>query len=278
MTGAPEVRRSTSEFRRWTTWVGSLSELERVQNLMQKLAQQRSDAELAQLPLLDPPDPDSKDWLKKREYEERAEKRAELERRYIVETRLTTGNQTIEGIFQDIAAEFDYRTFTKLELYLPIHYSVTDKMTVVYQPRRNALGSKPISGVSLWLESKSIGWEKQAMAQISEELDAGRPSWAWLTTWWGTSLSCFFVAASFGLLASAISAKSGHTSSGSLIGMITYGAVLLFALFSGWPLGSLFPPVEIHREGVQPKSTRAIAFIFSVIVVPILISVALNLW
>lgn len=71
------VRRLSSATRRWRTWVGSMSELARVVNLINKLAEQRKQSALSGFPIIEAPD-DTDDWQKVREAERRNESRLDL--------------------------------------------------------------------------------------------------------------------------------------------------------------------------------------------------------
>lgn len=222
---------------------------------------------------------DTDDWQKAREAERRNEIRFDLTKKYDVQCQLITLDEAVTGPFEEIVGEFDYRTYQSLAVEFGQAYGSRDTVRLFIRPRRGVWrGAASGVGVTLFVQSSDTGWTKQVLAQVSDELDHGRPSWAWLYTYWGGMIYVWAVMAALALAANSLSVKLTSFSQLTIIwlAVATASAAGAFMISTAWPLMTILPPVEVHPDGATPRGARSVAFLIGVVVVPVMISLILT--
>lgn len=233
----------------------------------------RQRALLEELPALEFPEESLKDWDKASAARERQREREAITSRLTVTTRLTTPFEHVSGPFDEMAEEFDFRTYTGVDMLLGPEYASGDKIILSIQPRA-ALKEWRDPQVQLRVESGDPGWTKQAVAQLSDEVDLGRPRWGCLFTRWGRNFFNTVVCAA--IFIPGVNLLQTTTSLPSAAILAIWG-VAIFAIswvivWFNFPLKQLLPPVEILPDGASPKGARALAFLFGVVVVPTILA------
>ncbi|GAA3577030.1 hypothetical protein [Kribbella ginsengisoli] len=280
-----ETVRITRRHREWQAWAGSTADLERIAQLMQKLMDQRRDALIAVYerdhPLPTPvgkPDATEEDGRAFYEYLSYQQEVARIERA-INEIRVATGLKVAltdrhadEVIGEaDVLAEFDRRTYQVVKFDGKFPHSAFSERLEVKMERQT-----PLAGLSLQVTSVEPGWAKQALAELSEEIDHGSPWWGFFRTQRGSALfgMLLFILVTIvgGLLLTLVDWKA------SVESWLAPGVAAAFVLgisVSESHRPWLFPSIEIVNEGEKPKGSRVIPFLATLVLTSV-IGIAIN--
>jgi hypothetical protein len=268
---AKEVRRITRRERPWSAWAGSTAELERIGNAMAKLVAARREARIAEMKADEPkaPGPDEYATSRRRDWEGDLRRLEEI----TVRASLVDRNEDeVTGDISAVLAEFDRRTYRKVVFKASYPYTWdSDEVFVVVMKRDN-----PNAGVTLKVTSNDQGWAKQAMAEVSEEIDRGAQWWSFALRPWGAAavnLAVYISVYLTALLIIEIPSKWPSWIEGSGCVVIAFVAGLTFSLTRLWSW--TFPSIEIIPEGEKPKGARAFITFGSLIATAIL-GVAIN--
>jgi hypothetical protein len=131
----------------------------------------------------------------------------------------------------------------------------------------------------------------QAVAQITDEIDRGRPRWDWVYGRAGRALLTLSAIATVSLIIYIVAVHMGELSISEairtrqylLLGLTAAYALLLLLIIPlvtmlGFGLAviqRILPPVEILAAGQSPSAIRAMGYVFGIIVVPSVLAIIL---
>lgn len=187
-----------------------------------------------------------------------------------IEVKLGTKSIEVAGPYDEVMLEFDRRTWDSIEFSGGRRY-IDDERISLKMDRRSELLGRPIT---LNIESVEPDWAAQAMAQVSAEVDNGRPRWSALYSVAGISIAQSVVI----LLPLVILAirMVGPVGAQNIIGPIVAAIFLLFAVvgvgtFSVKLLLGIAPPVEVYPEGGKSAAGQRLVYLLTGVVLPWLI-------
>lgn len=173
------------------------------------------------------------------------------------ETTVTHGDDAVWGGLDRALSELDRRTVTSVSFRITTRIG-EDRLRVelswrdLYYP------------VRLVISSPDPGWAKQAFTSISEEIDKGRPRWAWVCSGWGRSIVTTSSTITFATGVSLLVAPFVHSPTFRL--SIVIGIELVMLVLVGVSQRTyrwIFPAVELIVPGGTSTGSRRFAFIGS---------------
>ncbi|MFG1818531.1 hypothetical protein ACGFIF_32530 [Kribbella sp. NPDC049174] len=282
---ADNPKRITRRHREWQAWTGTTADLERIAKVMSQLMDQRRESLVAKYEAEHPKptapvdeekaaeDVTATVYFELMDYKSAMQQRdAELERLNDVGVRFSLVDNHSDEVIGDPAAvlmEFDKRTYRALTFegrFPPRHYgeSLSIKMN----------RSTPAPGVKFEVESVDPGWAKQAMAEISEEIDHGAPWWGFFRSMLGTVIFnlivYLMVVVTFSLLVDLADWKNKYWIAAAAAGVFVIAMQVVESSFR-----LIFPPVEIVAEGEKPRGARVIPYLVALALAAV-VSVAVN--
>jgi hypothetical protein len=276
---ADPVERMIKRDRTWQVWVGSTADLERIGRLVGKLLDRRRDSLVAEFQQEHPPprDPTALEPGKYVPYGSYAafarDRIRNIDAACALVTSLTDRNGDVtSGNFDAVLAEFDSRNYSEIALkgnFASNYRSSKDLLELHF--RRDAA----TPGVCLHVGSTDQGWAKQALAEITEEIDKGRKWWGVLRTFGGAIFTMAVAAGLVALLSSLLLTVTAWSTPTELWVGVTAtlfaGAITVTALRRQW----LFPPIEVIGEGVTPRGLRVLVWTGGLLITSV-IGVAIN--
>ena len=221
--------RITKRERTWQTWTGSADQLKRIGKAMEKSVYVRRDALIADYNRAHPPpEPvDDKESIGHLKYLDRVREiqrgREQIQAECGLRVSLTEHNRgEVSGPVEAVLAEFDRRTYRELTFEGVFPYRSVGRDELVLQLHR----STPHRAVALTVASSDRGWAKQALAEISEEVDSDKK-------WWGRFRTPFIFAA--------------------------FGAICVMLHITLYLLFALLPWSELARAAVASACVAALA-------------------
>lgn len=230
-----DLKRRTVRRRTWLAWAGTIDELRSIGRTVERLY------DTARTPDADGCSGDSLSNVDK----------------LMFETTITHGDDSVTGNLNAAISELDRRTAT----------SVTFRIYHRFSDERLRLEMKWLEffyAVRLVISSPDPGWANQALGSVSEEVDKGRPRWAWTRSIWGRILVYIFSVSMVGVGASLLVEPFVSSLWRTIIAnVITFslGAIFLPERIYSW----LFPGVEIIAPGGTSTGSRRFIFVGSIV-------------
>jgi hypothetical protein len=251
------VRHQTTKANAWSAWSGELEDLRRIGRLFSRLVEQR------RAPLWAMSDEGAHAELIGDE-SLAARRKADFDRRWQAIATLQDGDDQIEGPIEEVLAELDPRTISKLEFSATSSYTVVIGDAVVLSFNKSNF-FKP---VILEVRAGDQGWARQVLTSLSEEIERGVPKWARCRSILGKTglsvavcLAIYFIALI--LLPSSLTAWA-RTLTASAIA-IAVGFVVTSFRSVDWFL----PPFEVRSQGTSTGGRRIAGLGLLLLSVPI---------
>lgn len=184
------------------------------------------------------------------------------------ETTVTHGDDSVTGRLDAVLSELDRRTATSITFRISPRIG-DDRLWLDLNWLRNSFA------VHLVISSPDFGWASQALGSLSEEIDKGRPRWAWVRSSWGKALVYEFTALMFGggvwlLIAPFVDSIWWRIIMVSILA-IPAGVIAISDPIYRW----LFPGVELIVPGGTSTGSRRIAYVGS-LVLTVVVGVLVN--
>jgi hypothetical protein len=232
------VRRSTLE-RTWKCWAGEIQDLRRVVSLVEDLATRRKSQALSELT-------DKNDKYEREEWENRV---------HLVIVEIADGADSITGPSDEVFKELDRRTVMSIKISTDLP-SREDKLNVSFKKK----GYR--AGVDVEVKSLDPGWARQAMSQLSDEIDKSEPKWSFFLSNGGMLFSLFMSYITVVGVADLIEARLIHRDLAGWLGatfFIAFSSLLFMVLLGSaiWPW--MFPKFELYGEGGSSTGGRRLA-------------------
>lgn len=253
------VEHKTKKSNRWNAWSGDLEDLRRISRIYKGLADQRggtiADTYVPLYPL-------SSVNLEAR--------RTEIREAWQAYAIVIDRDDEIRGPVADVLGALDRRSVTSIEFTQKGEHTQHDEQFSL-KFSRNPDYNEDI--VTLRITSGDQGWARQALAQLTEEVEKGVPRWAWWRSISGSLLSWCIVLLSTALLIIAGSRSVGVvTTVGWLPTVIGSGLTgLLVAFWSQTPRirNWMLPPLEITSEVGSTGARRLAGLALIILGLPI---------
>jgi hypothetical protein len=268
------ITRHREKRRHWQAWAGTLKDVARLSESLQRLVSARLDGLLAERDF----HTSTLENSNRGELNVAERLDEDLKLRLVNEFQLKVGYGDIDdvaiGAPDEIIKEIDTRSVTLLTIFAETETSsqFSEKVQLDFGP----------DGVALETGSSDRGWVNQVLAAVTEEVEKGVPRWAWVRRRGGRSAFLALVLISLAFIISLIAAKHiPRRSEGSFLGLTAVSVVLLWFIFTGQQLTNrfidwLFPAFQMLPEGGRPAGTRRLAFIGSLLLT-ICLGVVVNL-
>ncbi len=229
-----DLKRQTVRWRTWLAWAGTTEELRGIGRVVERLYET--------IPAQDNYCSSSDSFFNRDKLK--------------FETTVTHGDDPVAGNLDSVAgdlegalAELDRRTAT----------SVIFQITGLGADPLLRLKMNWLGMIHLTISSSDLGWAHQALGSVSEELDKGRPWWAWARSTWGRTLvvdvSALTVATSVLLLIASFVGSFAEYFWQPIVGFVAFVAVQVIGL-SERVYRWLFPRVELITVDGQSTGSR----------------------
>ena len=279
---ADSVERTIRRDRAWQAWVGSTADLERVGRLVGKLLDRRRELAVAAWEQENPrPEDPEKDEVLSMKYIPyptyaalAADKIHSIDVACSLDVSTTDRNgDTSSGGLESVLAEFDSRDYNMIVLRAQFF---TDYKFEKEELELAFVRDASTAGVTLRIASTEQGWAKQALAEITEEVDKGRKWWGFLRTDNGSLLMALVTFGLFALLSSLLLTLTDWPRNKELaVGFFASSIPTLVALSGQIRKNWLFPAVEVVSDGVTPRGLRVVLSIAGLLVTSV-VGVAIN--
>jgi hypothetical protein len=199
--------------------------------------------------------------------------------------------EVVRGDYATLAKELDRRRYERLRIELDDGTSFGDRFYLEWKAKAERSYDRDEIGVKLYIRSKDRGWAMQAVAQITDEIDRGRPKWEWIYGWKGNALLVLSLVVTACVIIYSLGVRFGGVTITNAIQTHQYGLMASFFgffVFAGFMLyffitigpglsviHRIMPPVEILAIGQSPSAMKAIGYVFGVIVVPTALAIIL---
>jgi hypothetical protein len=253
------VRHQTTKENTWSAWSGELEDLRRIGRLFSSLVEQRRAPLWAAISgeyVVNPETPGAESVAERR--------KADFDRRWKAVATLQDGDDQIEGPINEVLAELDPRTISRLEFSATSHYigaagdaiGLTFNKENLFQP------------VVLDVRSSDQGWARQALTSLSEEIERGVPKWARWRSFLGKMGVSVAICLVVYLIATILLPSSLHTWIRTLTASAIAIAVALVAT-SFRSLDWFLPPFEVRSQGTSTGGRRIAGLALLLLSVPI---------
>jgi hypothetical protein len=281
------VRRTTNRSRTWSAWVGNIEDLIKIGREAEVLVTKRRNTILGEFDsVTEGISPDSENYQTR--MENRAERRKAIEDDAQLRTSFTDGTDTVSGALDDVIREVDRRSLKRISFTLGGYYlssSDRDSLSIVFrkEPKFESAFFLGMSAVELEVTSPDVGWAREAVSHLSEQIDLGVPWWRWIHNTAGKVGLGLLFALTLCVIGSTIAIKGFHVPAWKTTPMATFAGLIVLLLgiagFVSFMADSLrnrmFPPFEIVVDS-QSTGTRFIIFL-SVTAVGLVVGIFVNL-
>ena len=270
------VERSTVRERQWQAWAGTVGDLSRLGDAIAQMVELRRNAALQEF------DEETKrlnneegSWL-----DWNAERKADRDilERDVVRSTASEGTDKASGSMEDILPEIDRRTTDTVSFeYRSPSLRLASRSGDTLRVRLSRSGHRP--GVTLEVVSSNQGWAKQTAVHLDEEIEKGKPGWAWVHTPIG--IAALF-AAVFLVVAITVTLILWPHIGGKYAGTISVllgsaiGCPIGTACISAKPREWFFPRFEIYGESGASSGYRRAGYLVG-LVSALVIGIVVNL-